>query len=222
MGNTLTFERMTEKSVMNLVERIADSNKDAGDQLHRLKKSMLKSLHSLVHSFPNESFSFKELVENERFSLYMGGSLDYPVAQPDPLKDPQPVYRVFIDDGKLWFNQPDEYIIPANKLSVEAICEMKVCQKAHLLVVYAQSPDFHKLGDWKQSSKQDSLACQGRDNRDNFSAVKSQFQFTDSVANNLFIIQTATLFRLRSHIQQIVKYVCFGFIGILKSVRIIL
>ena len=22
----------------------------------------------------------------------------------------------------------------------------KVCQKAHLLVVYAQSPDFHKLG----------------------------------------------------------------------------
>lgn len=87
---------------------------------------------------------------------------------------------------------------------------------------YAQSPDFHKLGDWKQSSKQDSLACQGRDNRDNFSAVKSQFQFTDSVANNLFIIQTATLFRLRSHIQQIVKYVCFGFIGILKSVRIIL
>ena len=23
---------------------------------------------------------------------------------------------------------------------------MKVCQKAHLLVVYAQSPDFHKLG----------------------------------------------------------------------------
>ena len=90
MGNTLTFERMTEKSVMNLVERIADSNKDAGDQLHRLKKSMLKSLHSLVHSFPNESFSFKELVENERFSLYMGGSLDYPVAQPDPLKDPQP------------------------------------------------------------------------------------------------------------------------------------
>ena len=89
-------------------------------------------------------------------------------------------------------------------------------------VFYAQSPDFHKLGDWKQSSKQDSLACQGRDNRDNFSAVKSQFQFTDSVANNLFIIQTATLFRLRSHIQQIVKYVCFGFIGILKSVRIIL
>lgn len=135
MGNTLTFERMTEKSVMNLVERIADSNKDAGDQLHRLKKSMLKSLHSLVHSFPNESFSFKELVENERFSLYMGGSLDYPVAQPDPLKDPQPVYRVFIDDGKLWFNQPDEYIIPANKLSVEAICEMKVCQKAHLLLL---------------------------------------------------------------------------------------
>ena len=125
MGNTLTFERMTEKSVMNLVERIADSNKDAGDQLHRLKKSMLKSLHSLVHSFPNESFSFKELVENERFSLYMGGSLDYPVAQPDPLKDPQPVYRVFIDDGKLWFNQPDEYIIPANKLSVEAICEIQ-------------------------------------------------------------------------------------------------
>ena len=55
-----------------------------------------------------------------------------------------------------------------------------------------------------------------------FSAVKSQFQFTDSVANNLFIIQTATLFRLRSHIQRIVKYVCFGFIGILKSVRIIL
>ena len=110
MGNTLTFERMTEKSVMNLVERIADSNKDAGDQLHRLKKSMLKSLHSLVHSFPNESFSFKELVENERFSLYMGGSLDYPVAQPDPLKDPQPVYRVFIDDGKL---------------SVEAICEIQ-------------------------------------------------------------------------------------------------
>ena len=110
MGNTLTFERMTEKSVMNLVERIADSNKDAGDQLHRLKKSMLKSLHSLVHSFPNESFSFKELVENERFSLYMGGSLDYPV---------------FIDDGKLWFNQPDEYIIPANKLSVEAICEIQ-------------------------------------------------------------------------------------------------
>ena len=50
----------------------------------------------------------------------------------------------------------------------------------------------------------------------------SQFQFTDSVANNLFIIQTATLFRLRSHIQQIVKYVCFGFIGILKSVHIIL
>ena len=125
MGNTLTFERMTEKSVMNLVERIADSNKDAGDHLHRLKKSMLKSLHSLVHSFPNESFSFKELVENERFSLYMGGSLDYPVAQPDPLKDPQPVYRVFIDDGKLWFNQPDEYIIPANKLSVEAICEIQ-------------------------------------------------------------------------------------------------
>ena len=67
----------------------------------------------------------KELVENERFSLYMGGSLDYPVAQPDPLKDPQPVYRVFIDDGKLWFNQPDEYIIPANKLSVEAICEIQ-------------------------------------------------------------------------------------------------
>jgi len=63
---------------------------------------------------------------------------------------------------------------------------------------------------------------QHRDNRDNFSAVKSQFQFTDSVANNLFIIQTATLFRLRSHIQRIVKYVCFGFIGILKSVRIIL
>ena len=24
--------------------------------------------------------------------------------------------------------------------------EGKVCQKAHLLVVYAQSPDFHKLG----------------------------------------------------------------------------
>ena len=69
----------------------------------------------------------------------------------------------------------------------------------HTSFFYAQSPDFHKLGDWKQSSKQDSLACQGRDNRDNFSAVKSQFQFTDSVANNLFIIQTATLFRLRSH-----------------------
>ena len=85
----------------------------------------------------------------------------------------------------------------------------------HTSFFYAQSPDFHKLGDWKQSSKQDSLACQGRDNRDNF-------QFTDSVANNLFIIQTATLFRLRSHIQQIVKYVCFGFIGILKSVHIIL
>ena len=92
----------------------------------------------------------------------------------------------------------------------------------HTSFFYAQSPDFHKLGDWKQSSKQDSLACQGRDNRDNFSAVKSQFQFTDSVANNLFIIQTATLFRLRSHIQRIVKYVCFGSIGILKSVRIIL
>ena len=47
------------------------------------------------------------------------------MAQPDSLKDPQPVYRVFIDDGKLWFNQPDEYIIPANKLSVEAICEIQ-------------------------------------------------------------------------------------------------
>ena len=57
----------------------------------------------------------------------------------------------------------------------------------HTSFFYAQSPDFHKLGDWKQSSKQDSLACQGRDNRDNFSAVKSQFQFTDSVANNLLI-----------------------------------
>lgn len=124
MGNTLTFERMNEKTVMSLVERIADSNKNAGDQLHRLKKSMLKNLQSLVHSFPNDSFSFKELMENERFSDYIGNSLNYPVAQPDPSKDPQPVYRVFIDDGKLWFNQPDEYNIQAAKLSVEAICEI--------------------------------------------------------------------------------------------------
>ena len=75
MGNTLTFERMTEKSVMNLVERIADSNKDAGDQLHRLKKSMLKSLHSLVHSFPNESFSFKELVEKPEGIISLGAKM---------------------------------------------------------------------------------------------------------------------------------------------------
>ena len=124
MGNTLTFERMTEKSVMNLVERIADSNKDAGDQLHRLKKSMLKSLHSLVHSFPNESFSFKELVENERFSLYMGGSLDYPVAQPDPLKDPQPVYRVFIDDGKLWFTSNPQLSSSASFLRLNVLSSL--------------------------------------------------------------------------------------------------
>ena len=79
----------------------------------------------------------------------------------------------------------------------------------HTSFFYAQSPDFHKLGDWKQSSKQDSLACQGRDNRDNFSAVKSQFQFTDSVTNSLFIIQATTLFRLVSHVHQIVNYIRF-------------
>ncbi len=124
MENTLTFERMTEKTMMSLVERIADINKEAGDQLHRLKKSLLKNLQSLVHSFPNDSFSFKELMENERFSDYTGGPLNYPIVQPDPSKDPQPVYRIFIDDDKLWFNQPNEYIIPATKLPVESICEI--------------------------------------------------------------------------------------------------
>ena len=46
--------------------------------------------------------------------------------------------RSVLGDGYS-FKQIEDYIAIARK-------EMKVCQKAHLLVVYAQSPDFHKLG----------------------------------------------------------------------------
>lgn len=122
MNNTLTFGEMSDKAVRNIIERTAEKTNKASDKLAQLKKSLLSDLQSLVHAFPNDSFSFKELVENDRFNDYMGGTLDYTYVQTDPHKDPRPVHRLFIDDHRLFFNLSDEFNLPADMLTVEWLC----------------------------------------------------------------------------------------------------